>query len=385
MNVPLITVIDRNFALQAQIDIYTSLLLNRKWQSVGDWQLVLPASAKGADKLRKGNIILLGSDGHRSGYIEGINANESENGTVLTVTGKTLQGLALQRITLPDNDEYNYGYDNVPKLTGEDISPAAVPAETVLKTYVKRHMAEPEDPKRKFSALEIAKDLKRGKETLWSSRLEALSDVLRNISEYCDTGWEIYVDLKKKKLVFDIVEGVDRSYSQSENSRVIFSRDFDNILSSTYTDSLEGYRNLAYAGGAGEGADRTILKVTSEDSEPGDWDRRETFIDCGALEIVETDTAMSLSDEALHKIKEYEKTETLTAAVADTASFAYLKKWDLGDKVTVVSKAAGVRFDTRITEVSERYESGDSGIDVTFGAPKADLGRVIKSIKNKPR
>ena len=385
MNVPLITVIDRNFALQAQIDIYTSLLLNRKWQSVGDWQLVLPASAKGADKLKKGNIILLGSDGHRSGYIEGINANEGENGTVLTVTGKTLQGLASQRITLPDNDEYNYGYDNVPKLTGEDISPAAVPAETVLKTYAKRHLAEPEDPKRKFSALEIAKDLKRGRETLWSSRLENLSDVLRNISEYCDTGWEIYVDLKKKKLVFDIVTGTDRSYGQSENSRVIFSRDFDNILGSTYTDSLEGYRNLAYAGGAGEGADRTILKITSEDNEPEDWDRRETFIDCGSLEVVETDTAMSLSDEALHKLKEYEKTETLNASVADTVSFAYLKKWDLGDKVTVVSKGAKVRLDTRITEVSERYESGGCGIDVTFGAPKADLGRVIKSIKNKPR
>ncbi|MDE6724920.1 MAG: siphovirus ReqiPepy6 Gp37-like family protein, partial [Ruminiclostridium sp.] len=146
-----------------------------------------------------------------------------------------------------------------------------------------------------------------------------------------------------------------------------------------------GYRNLAYAGGAGEGADRTILKITAEDSEPEDWDRRETFIDCGSLEIVETDTAMSLFDEALHKLKEYEKTETLNASVADTVSFAYLKKWDLGDKVTVVSKAAGVRFDTRITEVSERYESGGSGIDVTFGAPKADLGRVIKSIKNKPR
>lgn len=385
MNVPFITVIDRSFALQAQIDIYTSFLLNRKWQSVGDWQLVLPASAKGADKLKKGNIILLGSDGHRNGYIEGITAAEGERGVELTVTGKTLQGLASQRITLPDNDKLNYGYDNVPELTDENISPAPVAAETVMKTYVKRHMSEPNDPKRSFSGLIIADDLKRGRKALWSSRLETLSDVLRNVCEYCDTGWEIYVDLKKKKLVFDIMEGVDRSYSQSENSRVIFSHDFDNILSSTYTDSLEGYRNLGYAGGAGEGADRIILKVTAEDNEPEGWERREVFLDCGSLGIVETDTAMSLSDEALHKIKEYTKTEALTAAIADTASFAYLKSWDLGDKATVVSKAAGVRLDTRITEVSERYEAGGVGIDVTFGAPKADLGRVIKSIKGSVR
>ncbi len=385
MKAPIITVIDREFALQAQIDIYTSFLLNRKWQSVGDWQLVLPASAQGADKLKKGNIILLGADGHRSGYIESTVTDENESGVVLTVSGKTLQGLASQRITLPDNDKFNYGYDNVPKLTSNEINSAPIAAETVLKSYVRRHMTEPDDPKRRFTALETAKDLKRGAKTLWSSRLEALSDVLWDICEYCDIGWEIYADIKRKRLVFDIAEGVDRSYGQSENSRVIFSRSFENILSSSYTSSFEGYRNLAYAGGAGEGADRTVLKITAEDSEPEDWERREIFLDLGSLGVVETDTAMSLSDEALHKMKEYVRIETLTASIAETKSFEYLEKWDLGDKVTVVNKAAGVRLNTRITEVSERYESGSCGVDVTFGAPKAELGRVIRSIRGTPK
>ena len=385
MNAPLITVIDRNFVLQAQIDIYTSLLLNRKWQSVGDWQLVLPTAAKGADKLVRGNIILLGSDGHRSGYVEAVRADEGDSGVMLTVTGKTLQGLATRRITLPDNDAFNYGYDNVPPLVDEDINPTPVPAETVLKTYVDRHMVNPLDPKRKFPALILAKDLKRGKNTVWSSRLETLSDVLQDVCEYCDVGWEIYVDLHSKQLVFDIVDGVDRSYGQSENSRVIFSRGFDNILSCTYTDDISGYRNLAYAGGAGEGADRTLLKVTQEDVEPEGWERREIFLDCGSLEILETETTMSLEAEAKHKLKGYTKKETFTAPIADTDSFMYLKKWDLGDRVTIVSKDIGKRFDTYITEVSERYEPGGNGLDVTFGAPNADLGRVIRSIKSTPK
>ena len=385
MEAPLITVIDRNFALQAQIDVYTSLLFNRKWQGVGDWQLVLPNTAKGADKLVRGNIILLGADGHRSGYVESIRAVEDDNGVMLTVTGKTLQGLAAQRITLPDNDAYNYGYDNVPPLINENINPTPVSAETILKTYADHHMVNPLDPKRKFPDLILAEDIKRGRKTVWSSRLETLSDVLQDVCEYCEAGWEIYVDLRRKKLVFDIVEGVDRSYGQSENSRVIFSRGFDNILSCTYTDDISGYRNLAYAGGAGEGADRTIIKVTQDEAEPEGWERREIFLDCGALEILETDTAMSLGDEAKHRLKGYPCKETFTAPVADTSSFAYLKKWDLGDNVTVVSKGIGKRFDTHVTEVSERYEAGGNGLDVTFGAPNADLGRVIRSIKNTPR
>ena len=309
----MITVIDRNFALQAQIDTYTSLLLNRKWQGVGDWQLVLPAAANGADKLVKDNIILLGADGHRSGYIEAVKAVEGDNGVMLTVTGKTLQGLAEQRITLPDNDKYNYGYDNVPPLVSNKINPSPVSAETILKTYADRHMVNPLDPKRKIPDLILADDLNRGKETVWSSRLEALSDVLQDVCEYCDVGWEIYVDLHRKKLVFDIVEGVDRSYGQSENSRVIFSRGFDNILSCTYTDDISGYKNLAYAGGAGEGADRTILKVLQDDieTEPEGWERREIFLDCGALGLLETETTMSLEEEAKHRLKSYPKKRPL--------------------------------------------------------------------------
>lgn len=385
MKEPLITVINRNFDLQAQIDIYTSLLFNRKWQGIGDWQLVLPASAIGADKLVKGNIILLGADGHRSGYIEGISAKEDEGGVTLTVTGKTLKGLAAQRITLPDNDPYNYGYDNVPSLTSDQAEPSPVSGETILKTYAKRHMENPDDEKRKFSELILAKDLNRGRSTVWSSRLEKLSDVFQSVCEYCGIGWEIYADLHRKKLVFDVVEGIDRSYSQSENSRVIFSKGFDNILNCTYSESSDGFRNLAYAGGAGEGADRTILKVTPEAAEPKGWERYEVFLDCGSLGIAETDTAISLSEEALHKLKEYEKTETMTASALDISAFAYMQKWDLGDKVTVVSKKIGVMLDAHITEISERYEAGGNGIDVTFGTPKADLGRVIKRIKNTPK
>ena len=382
---PLITVIDRNFALKAQIDIYTSFMLNRRWQSVGDWQLVLPATAKGADKLTVGNIIILGADGHRSGYIESVSAVEDDRGVTLTVKGKTLQGLAAQRITLPDNDEYNYGYDNVPPLTDTEINPTPISAETILKTYAARHLTECADEKRRIPALVIAADKHRGRSAVWSSRLEQLSAVFQDVSEYCDCGWEIYADIPNKQFVFDIVTGSDRSYSQSQESRVMFSKDFDNILSCSYDNDISGLRNLGYAGGAGEGVDRTILKVTPGENEPEGWERREVFIDCGQLEVVETDTAMSLADEGLHKMKSYTKTEAMTAAVADTASFAYLKKWDLGDKVTVVSKTIGVQFDTRITAVTERYEGGSSGIDVTFGSPSADLGRVISRLKTAVR
>ena len=58
-----------------------------------------------------------------------------------------------------------------------------------------------------------------------------------------------------------------------------------------------------------------VLKITNEPAEPIGLARFETFLDCGVLEITETDTALSLTEEGLHKLKEYKKTESLTAAI----------------------------------------------------------------------
>lgn len=376
LKIPAVRVLSPAVELIGYIDAYSSLLFKRSWQGVGEFQLVASYKA-GAGKLQKGQIIMLGADGHRAGIITGIAEVETLESVTVTATGTTLDGIANRRITLPDNDAYNGGYDNVPSLSASVSSPSPVSAETILKTYADRHMVNPTDTKRRIPGLVIAPNLSRGKTAVWMSRLEPLNEVLQAVSEFTDTGWEIYIDLANKRFVFDIRPGVDRSFEQSENSRIIFSQDYDNISAASYKYDSSALKNLGYAGGAGENENRIILKVTNNDAEPEGLDRRETFIDCGDLEIVETATTMSLSEEGKHKLKDFPESEAVSAtAVPD----GYLSHWDLGDKVTVVSKKTGYRFDTHITEISERYESGNIGIDITIGAPSPDMGRTIRKI-----
>ncbi len=376
LKIPAVRILSPSVELVGYIDAYSSLMFKRSWQGVGEFQLVATYKA-GADKLIKGQLIMLGSDGHRAGIITGITAAQSVDGVTVTATGTALDGLASRRITLPDNDAYNGGYDNVPPLTASVSSPSPVSAETILKTYADRHMVSPTDTKRKIPRLVLAPDLTRGRPAVWMSRLEPLNEVLQAVSEYTDTGWEVYIDLPTKQLVFDVRTGVDRSWGQSENSRIIFSQDYDNISAVSYKYDSSALKNIGYAGGAGENESRIILKVTNDDTEPEGLDRREIFLDCGNLEIVETATTMSLAEEGRHKLKDYPETEAVNAtAVSD----GYLTRWDLGDKVTVVSKKTGFRFDTHITEITERYESGNAGIDITVGAPSPDLGRTIRQL-----
>ena len=105
------------------------------------------------------------------------------------------------------------------------------------------------------------------------------------------------------------------------------------------------------------------------------------FEDCGSLEIAETETAISLSAEGKHKLKEYKLTETLTAEISQGGSFRYLEQWDLGDLVTVSDREIGLMQDLRITEVSESYEPDSSKITVTLGTAPERLSRIIKKFK----
>lgn len=382
MKYPVIKILTPELSLLGELDAYTSLILTRCWQGAGEFEIHAPATVSCADQLAENRIIMLDSDGRRNGIIRSLTYDEGESGVMLTARGQTLNGLAAQRYTIPKGDPYNGGYDNVPMLTAPSQTPDPLPAETVMKTYVDRHMVHPEDATRAFPNLALIPDLGRGAATVWMSRYEQLDGVLQRIGEYTDTGWQISINLQKKQLEFDVLCGTDRSISQNETSRVLFSREFESIGSLNYSRDNSNLKNVGYAGGAGEGADRIILKITNEAAEPTGLARHETFLDCGSVEITESDTAMSLSEEGKHKLLEYPMTESLTATIAPSGSFQYLEDWDLGDKVTVFSRTVGVSLDTRITEITERYEAQEFGLDVCFGVPAPDLGRIIKTFRN---
>lgn len=381
MKTPVIRILSPQLDLLGEIDLYTSLMFPRSWQGVGEWEFHTAGPVPGA-ALTEGNFIMLDSDGRRAGIIRSVEQKDGANGVEVTVKGQTLNGLACQRYTIPLEGAANGGYDTVPALSSPTDTPAPVSAETILKTYAQRHLSNPLDPKRKIPLLTVAQDLGRGMKSTWISRYEQLDGVLQLAAEYLDTGWEISIDLDGKRLVFDVVPGVDRTDQQSENSRVLFSLDYESAQELVYSHSISNYKNVAYAGGAGEGPDRLVLKVTNEAQESEGLERHEVFIDCGALELTETDSALSLGEEGKHKLQDYPRTESLTAAIAPGGSFEYRKHWDLGDLVTVIDRSFGVAHQVRVSGVSERYEAGQLGLDVTFGEAPKHLNRVIRSLKN---
>ena len=382
MEIPSIKVLSPDLQLLNEIDLYTSLQLSRSWQGVGSFELHILGNQK---NISVGNLIMLDNDGHRSGIIRSVTKTVDMNGISTTVTGQTLDGFTTQRVIIPSTLKANGGYLALPSATA---SAKTLPAKTIIKIFAGACLGSDTtrpayyalDESRQ-SNINIASTKGRGLKTNWLARYDPLNEILQSVSEYCDCGWEIYIDLKNSKLIFDYVPGIDRSVSQSANSRVILSRDYESIDSLTYSYDQSGFKNLAYCGGVGEDFDRIYLAVTNDKSIPKGLNRFEVFEDCGSLEVAETDTTISLSAEGKHKLKEYKLTETLTAEIAQGGSFEYLKHWNLGDLVTVSDREIGLMQDLRITEVSESYETDSSQITVTLGTSPERLWRVIKKIK----
>jgi hypothetical protein len=171
---------------------------------------------------------------------------------------------------------------------------------------------------------------------------------LTALAKSSNIGYRTWLDVPNKALIFETYQGTDKSVTQTARPYVLFSDEFHNITGPEYTLNTTGYANYAYVAGQGEGSARIVVTVDQTGGEP----RRELWVDARDLRV-----------------------ENFSAAAVDTANFAYLTDWDLGDIVSF--EKWGLRLDQRITEVEEVDEGGVTTITPVCGNPlpeTLDLG-----------
>lgn len=167
---------------------------------------------------------------------------------------------------------------------------------------------------------------------------------------------------------FEVYKGIERTSSQSVNSRAIFSTHFENVLSSEYYYDSAKMKNVAAVAGQGEGEDRVVVTVGTETG----LDRRETYIDARDIGDGTAEAPIDLSAQqaqlairGAQKLSELKVTESFTVDVDPNGNLKYKIDYDLGDIVTVVDM--GLTADARITEVKEIYEGAGLKLDLTLG------------------
>ena len=352
----------------------TAVTLVERLYTPGHFTVEIPWEARHAEQLLIGRLALI--DGAFWGIIDDLELSAETAGHMLTVSGRQLKGLTMDRITIPPD------FADISGTQGYDAQTGTT--ETIMKHYVFANMLNSAQPVRVLYGLEIAADRGRGTaEDRYMSRHEVLSDVLAALGEASGLGYDIEPDLERHKFRLDVVDGMDHTALQSDRKRVIFEIHRRTALSQRYRHSTSDSRNLFYATMAGsEFADEalTVTYTRNGEEEPVGIFRREKHLDISADTPVAGEEYNELRRLAMIEAESFRDAESFTCEIAD-GPYIYREDYRVGDLVTVRNKDWGVTMHTRLTEMQTEYGSGGVTHTATFGtAPLNVMGRLRRQI-----
>lgn len=158
---------------------------------------------------------------------------------------------------------------------------------------------------------------------------------------------------------------------------LIFSTEYDNLVSCSYAVNEQNLKTTALVGGEGEGIDRAIKWVNEDIT---GYDRRELFVDDTTLTKKYTDdngTEQTYTDEQFQNmLKErgsLELSKNQTTVNVDgqlnitSSGVEFRKDFYLGDVVTVRDNIIGIEVRVRILEITEVQDSDGYTIEMVFG------------------
>lgn len=355
-----------------QINKFTSLIWPDKFNGYTTFELNAPLTLENKNLLKEGNVIWCGGD--NAAVIEIVQSDTNDDGQkTIKVKGRTLEMLLTTRIIWGT-------YSCLDKI-----------ASTAMYEIVDKQCINTSDSNRKIPFLECAEDEFLGRKIYFQKTGDEVYDALLSISTDAELGFCILFRPKEKKLIFKVLQGIDRSIMQTNNASdlVIFSTELEDILSSSYYKNSQDIKNIAYVAGEGQGPER-IHNISGDNASSG-FLRKELYVDARDLqsEVVgengETKSIDSevykvmLDDRGKEKLSERIVSESFDAKMRVTGDTRYKFGIDYnnGDKVIVQDLDLGVQVVATVSESCENYNDQYS-LDVTFGFSYPTIIQKIK-------
>lgn len=349
-----INVLDKNFELLGIVDTYTSLMWCKRYNEVGALDLQIEATNETLALFKEGNYITRNDDEtvYRIEAIE-LDTNE-EKDNHLIIGAYDIKKILNQRIVYA-TENYNTTVENI------------------IRGLIQNNFINPSDLSRAINNFAL-KDVKGFSD---KTRTQITYDnVGEKITELCKAyNYGYKVTLENGIIYFDLYQGVNRSINQTDNPFVIFSPEYDNLVSSKYNLDISEVKNVALVGGEGEGSARKKVEVGSA----AGIDRFEIFVDASSVSSEEGTIPAS---EYLEMLSENGKEQLANTSVlssfegvVDTTQYAYKKDFDLGDIVSLENEY-GIKVDARIVEIIETWD--DTGYTIE---PKFEYMEVPETIE----
>lgn len=342
-----IRVLDKNFELIGVIDTFQSFIWTERYNECGDFELYIPSWDQNVLSIISKEDYIEINDSDYIMVVETIQMEwDYELGNHILIKGRSLESILGRRIVWSHSVYENIGLGSL------------------IKTLINDNIINPSDPNRQIPNFVFHEPIPQSIEDIQINSIQLYGEYLDSVIEsLCKTykvGFKLC--LEDGNLVFYLYQGEDRSYNQEDNSYVIFSPEYDNILNSNYITSDSTYRNVCLVLGEGEGADRTAIEVKATETPTG-LDRREMCIDESIDSSYDDDTELSYEQQLFVRgseaLNENDYFESFDGQINPDQLYIYRTDYELGD-IVQVTNAFGMNSNARIIEYIRSYS--DSGI-----------------------
>lgn len=356
------------------VDTAKSIIWHCCYYDVGDFEIYCPCTPENVALLEVGNYVTRPNDDN-VGLIESLQVTyDAQNGRMLVVSGRMAKSILTRRI--------------IYRISGTSVSPTILSGnvETAARSVVTANAIScPFDSARNISILELGAHSgttdviidDEGNPTTKQVTYENLMSWTDEFLREYGIGSRVILSAAGK-LQFVCFKGRDKSIDNLQgNEPVIFSQQFDNLISSNYQYNEADYKNAALIGGEGEGTARFCALYIPQQT---GFERREIFIDASQTSqtyedehgdeqtLTDAEYIAQLQGIATQQLAESRITETFDGEVNVTNNvYKYGIDYSLGDIITIEDNEIGLYINTRIIEVTEVQDDNGYNISVVYG------------------
>ena len=383
-----VRVFDKGLNALGVIDEMTSLIWTIRYFGVGEVKMLAPMTENNRILLQDGNILI-----KHDSYIDYVDSEDNTWRRAVEVTyvryakdekgqeqieaqGSIISNWLNQRVITPQI-----------QLTGT--------CQQIVNRLIEKNVGSEAAASRQFPQFVVLdQDDLGGSSTDYSNEdLKALGDEIRDVCQSGKIGYDILICEKTKQYGFYLYVGKDLTSSNTDgNAPCVFSRDFDNVREQEYEDDVSNYKNFAYVRGAAD-SENVQEVVTVDRASASGLSLREVLIDATDIQRsaenssgeqqdipVETYRAM-LVTRGNTDLDSMVENYTFNSSINVMSNLRYKEDFDLGDRVTCIERKWGITINSRITEITQTFESGKTLIEAVFGESAPTLLDKIKKVR----
>lgn len=335
------TVLNKDLDPILIIDSYESLIWTDRYSECGDFELYTTIDELLLNTVKR-DFYLLNPESDHVMCIETIRINSDiEDGSRITLEGNSLENILSRRII--------WGYK---KVSGKP--------QEVIKELLNDCIITPTNQNRQIKNFVFKESSDPAITELESIEAEYtgnnLYDVVVKICKENKIGFKITLDENSKTFVFELYAGTDRSYDQIENSYVIFSPSFDNLINANYMETRSSLKTVALVAGKGEGESRTLHEVDTGGLTG--IDRRELFVDASNLSTYDE---APMTQRGKEELSEYTDISSFEGQAETRIMFKYGQDFFTGD---IVQFADGYGHEAPARIIEMITSDGADGLSV---------------------